>query len=220
MRRLLPVMLSLLPAIALAEDWPAAKIGAQSGWDAAYDQATGARFIPFQLIVPGVWNGARNIDLPGTVEFTDSDGDRWTGPAQDADAASGKPIAVFTRVRSNKREGTVTQRFTVRAEKDGLGRVYDSRFGEIACSGEVKFPLGEWKQGQRLRNEYSCAGKGQPPRRRYNIIVIEKIDFPCRGVPHCLQFTWTHYMDGVDKPLDDRRYVFAPGLGEVGHERR
>lgn len=211
---------TLTATAAFAADWPADKLGAQKAWDAAYDASSGMRFIPFQLIVPGVWSGERRIELPSAVSFTDPDGDRWSGPVEEIDAATGKSIAAFTRIRSNKREGTVTQRFAVRAEQDGIGRVYDSRFGEIACSGEVKFPLGEWRQGERMRNDYSCAAKGKPPMDRFNIITIEKVDFPCHGVQHCLQFTWTHYMEGQDKPLDDRRYTFVPGLGEVGHERR
>ena len=89
MRPLVAVVLSLIAGLAVAEDWSTAKIGTQKAWDAAYDQAAGARFIPFQLIVPGRWNGERNIDLPAAVDFTDPGGDRWTGPMQDTGAVTG-----------------------------------------------------------------------------------------------------------------------------------
>ncbi len=38
------------------------------------------------------------------------------------------------------------QRFAIRDDQTGLGRVYDSRYA--SCIGEVKFPLGPWKQGE------------------------------------------------------------------------
>ncbi len=200
-------------------DWPVAKLGEQKNWDAAYDRATGARFIPFQLVVPAPWDGKREIAQYPT-SHVDPGGDRWSGPITVPDAFSGKTVAVYRRQRSTKREGDVAQDFAVRLERDGIGRIFDSRFGGIRCAGEIKFPLGEWRQGETRRNEFLCSGPGGKPTGRVNVIVIEKIDFECRGVRHCLQFTWTHYMAGKDKPLDDRRYIFAPGLGLIAAERR
>ena len=203
---------------ARAADWPSDKLGDGAVWDQAYNAETGARFIPIQLILPGKWSGERVIDLPAT-SFVDADGDRWKGPVADSDAVSGAPMQSYQRSRFNKREGHTDQRFAVRAEQDGLGRVYDSRFGEIRCSGEIKFPLGEWKQGEVRRNEFTCkAARGQP-KARVNTITIEKIDFPCRGVQHCLQFTWLHETEGQKEATDHRRYLFAPGLGEIAHDR-
>lgn len=214
------VMLAALAAASVtrASDWPDEKLGSAAAWDQAYNAETGTRFIPIQLILPGKWSGERRIDHP-EVAFTDPDRDFWKGPKADSDADSGAPIQAYERSRNTPREGYVAQRFAVRAEQDGLGRVYDSRFGEIRCSGEIKFPLGEWKQGEVRRNEFTCkSGRGQP-KKRINTITIEKIDFPCRGVQHCLQFTWLHEIDGQAKPADHRRYVFAPGLGEITHDR-
>ncbi|MCK6454829.1 MAG: hypothetical protein L6R19_28880 [Alphaproteobacteria bacterium] len=48
---------------------------------------------------------------------------------------------------------------------------------------------------------------------------IERIDFPCRDVPHCLKFTWMHEGEGGRK-YDDRRCLFAPGVGRFVAERR
>lgn len=214
----LPVLAAFcaLPAWA----WDKAVLGEQAHWDAAYDSAAKTRYIPMQLIVPGMpWDGTRKIDAPAKVDFYDRDQDHWTGPVADTDVLTGQPLTAYKRSRSNKREGTVMQRFAVRAEQDGIGRVYDSRFGGIRCSGEIKFPLGEWKEGETRKNEYVCVGESGKPSRRINTITMEKIDFPCHGVAHCMQLTWTHHIEGRAGPADDRRYIFAPGLGLVAHER-
>ena len=201
-----------------AADWPAEKLGDAAAWNAAYDASTDTRFIPIQLILPAPWTGERRIDLP-EIRFVDPDGDRWKGPIADTDALTGKPMQAYERSRYNKREGHVDQRFAVRSEQDGLGRVSDSRFGEIRCSGEIKFPLGEWKQDEVRRNDYVCQSQRGQPEKRTNTITIEKIDFACRGASHCLQFTWKHEIEGEAEPSDYRRYVFAPGLGEITHDR-
>jgi len=203
---------------AAADDWPEDRVGPRAPWDAAYDEAGGRRFIPMQLIVPAPWNGAHAIDFP-PAGFVDIDGDRWSGPVDDVDAFSGRPIRAYARERENRREGHVQQRFAVRAEQDGLGRTRDSRFGGLACAGELKFPLGEWREGETRRNEYACSARGAAPVGRVNVITIERLDFTCRGIAHCLQFRWTHRIEGREEPLDDRRYVFAPGLGEIAHDR-
>jgi len=201
-----------------ADEWPSARLGDRAHWDAAYDAASAQRFIPTQLVVPGVWGGARTADSP-PGNFIDGGGDRWSGPTDDAEPLTGRKILSYGRERTNRREGTVVQRFALREQGDGIGRIRDSRFGGLECAGEIKFPLGLWREGETRRNEYHCAIKGGPPERRVNTITIEKIDFPCRGVPHCLQFTWTHESERLGK-LDDRRYVFAPGIGEFVAERR
>jgi hypothetical protein len=204
---------------AVAADWPADKLGDAAVWDAAYDAASGARFVPMQLILPALWSGERRVDFPAIALFIDPDGDRWKGPVDDTDVFSGATMQAYQRSRYTKREGSVDQRFAVRSEQDGLGRVYDSRFGEIRCSGEIKFPLGEWKQGEVRRNEFTCKSARGQPKKRLNTITVEKIDFVCRGVAHCLQFTWKHEIEGEKEPSDYRRYVFAPGLGEITHDR-
>jgi len=204
--------------VAEADDWPTARLGERAHWDAAYDAATGQRFIPAQLIVPGAWDGRRAADNP-PGNFVDGGGDRWSGPREDIEPLTGRRVQSYRRERKNKREGTVAQSFALREQGDGIGRIRDSRFGGLECAGEIKFPVGLWREGETRRNEYRCALTGKPPEGRVNTITIEKIDFPCRGVPHCLQFTWVHESERQGK-LDDRRYVFAPGVGEILAERR
>lgn len=208
----------LLAASPAAADWPTARIGDRAVWDAAYDAATGTRFIPLELILPHPWDGSRTFVMRPAA-FTDMSGDVWSGPVEDAAAITGGKILAYVRERTDRQEGHVVQRFVLRREGDGLGRSYDSRFGGIACSGEIKFPVGTWTQGEVRRNEFVCTGPSGLPTGRVNTITIERIDFPCRGVEHCLQIRWLHEMEGRAAPLDDRRYVFAPGLGEIVHDR-
>jgi hypothetical protein len=59
------ILLGLLAGVAMpaAAEWPTLKVGAQTVWDAQSDPATHSRFIPMQLIVPGVWDGSQRINL-------------------------------------------------------------------------------------------------------------------------------------------------------------
>ena len=215
LRRLwVALVLAATPALA---DWPAA-MGDRAPWDAAYDAARGTRFVPLELVLPHPWDGARAfVERP--AKFVEASGESWSGPVADRDAETDLPIAAYLRERRDRVDGEVVQRFALRKEGDGFGRVYDSRFGGIACSGEIKFPLGLWKEGEVRRNEFTCRGPGGRATRRVNTIAIERLDFPCRGVEHCLQFRWLHEMEGRGAPLDHRRYVLAPGLGLVVFDR-
>lgn len=111
------------------------------------------------------------------------------------------------------------QRFALREQGDGIGRIRDSRFGGLECAGEIKFARGLWREGETGHNQYQCASKGRSPETRINTITIEKIDFPCAGAAHCLQFTWVHESEHWGK-LDDQRYVIVPGIGVTIARRR
>ncbi len=193
-------------------------MGDRAPWDAAYDAANGTRFIPLEAVLSRSWDGRRALGTQ-PVDLTDAGGDRWTGPVDDKDIQSGEHITAYVRERDERIEGRVIQRFALRKEGDGFGRVYDSRFGGIFCAGEIKFPVGTWKEGEVRRNEFLCKGPSGRMTRRVNTITIERLDFPCRGVEHCLQFRWLHEAEGRAAPLDHRRYILAPGLGLVVHDR-
>lgn len=208
-------LISTAPALA---EWPTELIGDRAAWDQAFDAATRTRFIPLQLILPRPWDGARVLEVRPT-DHRDVSGDLWSGPVDDKNVLGDDTFSAYVRERRNRREGYVLQRFALRKEGDGLGRTYDSRFGGIACMGEIKFPVGTWTEGEVRRNEFFCVGPSGRPVRRINTITIEKIDFSCRNVDHCLQFRWVHEIEGGMAPLDDRRYIFAPGLGEIAYDR-
>ncbi|MGZ5124072.1 MAG: hypothetical protein ACXWC1_14840, partial [Burkholderiales bacterium] len=73
---LVTLAVALVSADAAGAEWPVT-VGAQEVWDAAIDRATQTRFIPMQLIVPGVWDRTRQIHYP-SAKAHDSEGTIWT----------------------------------------------------------------------------------------------------------------------------------------------
>ena len=224
MTRSLLALLAIVLGIAgtaRAADWPAERLGPLAAWDAAYDAASGVRFIPTQLVVPSVWDGTRRIDMPATAFLQPSE-TYWRGPEAWTDPYSGEVVQVYDRRRSNRREGDVVQKVALRKAGDGFGRVYDSRFGEMVCANEVKFPVGEWREGETRRFDYECRQtvRGQVTvKRRASIVTIVALDFPCGAVPHCLSYRWRHIDAESGAVLDHRNYVFTPGRGLSGETR-
>ena len=113
-------------------------------------------------------------------------------------------IEVYERLNRGK-----LQLFAIRDDRTGLGRVFDSRYPDLGCQGEVKFPLGRWKQGE-VREYYLNCGRGRP---RPLKVTIEDIDFVYDGVPHSLRFHWL-LMEGRGRGTD-MRYVYSPLRGLV-----
>ena len=206
----------------IAAEWPAARLGPKQAWEAATDQATQSRFIPMQLIVPGVWDGTRRIDLP-TAAGHDAEGTVWTGPQEWRNPHTGQTLTVYDRRRSTRREGSVEQKMTVRTDGAAIGRVYDSRFGGLVCDQEAKFPLGVWKQAEVRTFEYVCqtTRRGQAVElRRTARITIEELDYEDGKVPHSLRFAWRFSDRDTGEVLDHRTYIFAPGSGLTAQSRR
>ena len=192
------MLAALLLAMATTADG-----GDASVWDRAFDASTGVRFIPVELWTGGEWNGDHTLRLlPASLRF--SRGKRIDGPVAWTPPDGGAPIQVYERVQAGKR-----QLFTLAPDGTGLGRVYDSRYPRY-CTGEVKFPLGYWKQGE--VRDYTLACDGGRSRRTLRV-TIEAIDFTHATVPHSLRFHWL--MDGGRGPGTDMRYVYSPGLGLV-----
>jgi hypothetical protein len=188
--RLLLIALSLaLACAAHAEDW--------SAWQRAYDPTTRTRFIPVELWTGAPWDGTQEIRMaPAVLEF---------GPRGDKSIKGPKTwhgIQVYERLNRDK-----LQLFALRDDRTGLGRVFDSRYD--TCRGEVKFPLGRWKQGEVREYRLDCPnGKPRPLK-----VTIEEIDFVYDGVPHSLRFHWL-YMEGRGRGTD-MRYVYSPLRGLV-----
>src|SRR3954469_5543265 len=90
------------PPAAIGAEWPAATLGPRPAWAAATDPVAKARFIPMQLIVPGVWDGARRISLPAAAAF-DAEGTVWTGPQEWRNPYTGKTLTVYDRRRTTRR---------------------------------------------------------------------------------------------------------------------
>jgi hypothetical protein len=121
------------------------------------------------------------------------------------DAADrGEPILVYERVQSGKR-----QLFALAPDGSGLGRVYDSRYPRY-CPGEVKFPLGYWKEGEVRDYRLSCDGGRSTRTLR---VTIEAIDFTYGCVAHSLRFHWL--MDEGRGRGTNMHYTYSPRLGLV-----
>ena len=178
-----------LASAARAQDWSARQ--------RAYDPATRTRFIPVELWTGAPWDGTQEIRMaPAALEFGQRGDKSIKGPME------WNGMQVYERVNRDK-----LQLFAIRADRTGLGRVYDSR--SMSCSSEVKFPLGRWTQGEVREYQLDCArGRSQPLK-----VTIEEIDFVHDGVPHSLRFHWL-FMNGRGQGTN-MRYIYSPLRGLV-----
>ena len=207
--------ISLLLAF-LAVNCLPAQAADDSVWAASYDASTQLRYIPLELILGAEWNGRREIVLP-TGRFTQSDKGRtwWDGPKEWTHRNTGEKLFVYERSRRG-----VFQRMAVRKEADAIGRVFDSR-RDATFDQEGKFPLGYWKQGESRQYEYFCWGcssgtkENNRQSRRVATITIENIDFVYNGVAHSLQIRWVYKDKDTGRELDNRVYIWSPGLSRV-----
>jgi len=176
---LLTAICLALTGVARAEDW--------SPWQRAYDPATRTRFIPVELWTGTHWDGTQEIRMvPAALQFGPRGDKSIKGPT------TWNGIEVYERLNRGK-----LQLFAIRDDRTGLGRVFDSRYPDLGCQGEVKFPLGRWKQGE-VREYYLNCGRGRP---RPLKVTIEDIDFVYDGVPHSLRFHWL-LMEGRGRGTD------------------
>ena len=220
--RLLPIVFAVGLGACVALDWPSARLGQKAVWERATDRVAQSRFIPMQLIVPGVWDGTRRIDMP-IADGLDAEGTVWTGPQQWRHPHTGEMLTVYDRRRTTPREGPVEQKMAVRTDGSAIGRVYDSRFGGLLCEQEAKFPLGVWKQAEVRTFDYLCLttrGGRVVELRRTARITIEELDYEQNGVPHSLRFAWRFSDRDSGEVLDHRTYIFSPGYGLAAHLRR
>ena len=181
----------------------AGSIGGLAALPVCADTAT--RFIPVELWTGGPWNGDPAIRWP-RVDFTfgKRDDKRIRGPIDWTRPGSGEKLKVYERANKGK-----IQLFTLRRDGQGLGRVYDSRYGRD-CIDAIKFPLGVWKQGETRRFSVSC-NDGKMV--RDIVLTILELDFEHKGVEHALRFRWI--ADGGRKPGTDVTYTYSPRLGLV-----
>ena len=189
-KTLLPIAFLAVTATAQAQDW--------SAWQRAYDPATRTRFVPVELWTGTSWDGTQEIRMvPAALEFGPRGDKSIKGPM------TWNGIQVYERLNRGK-----LQLFAIRDDRTGLGRVFDSRYPQQGCQGEVKFPLGHWKQGEVREYQLDCA-RGKRPLK----VTIEEIDFVYDGVPHSLRFHWL-LMEGRGRGTD-MRYVYSPLRGLV-----
>jgi len=205
-----PSMYSRLRAISLALALLATASSSPMGaelkpWDASFDSATGKRFLPIELWTGGDWDGLHLLRMtPAKLYFGKRNEKSIVGPIQWIRPSSGESLQVYERQNKGKK-----QLFALSSRGDGLGRVYDSRYGRD-CKDEVKFPLGYWSDGETRTFDVSC-NDGNLIRKI--TLTITKIDFVYEGVPHSLEFHWL-VGDGKE-PGTDMHYTYSPGKGLV-----
>jgi hypothetical protein len=159
------------------------------------------RFIPVALWTGSPWDGKHEIRMSKVdFRFGKNDDKRIHGPIPYTRPGTGEVLQVYERDNKGK-----IQLFAVTANKDGLGRVYDSRY-DRNCVNEVKFPLGLWREGETRRFTFTCV-----KRTRTVVLKILQIDFIDNGVEHAMSYRWT--VDGGGKPGTDNVYTYAPGHG-------
>ena len=191
--------------VALAAPGGPAGAGNVAVWDRAYDPASATRFIPVALWTGGDWDGERVIRMaPADLVFGARGQKSVRGPLPWTHPSTGQIFQVYERLNSGKR-----QLFTITNDGTGLGRVLDSRDREL-CAGEVKFPLGYWKQAEARSYTLSCQPRD---RARPLTVTILDIDFTHDGVPHSLRFHWLQN-EGKGRGTD-MTYVYSPGRGLV-----
>lgn len=185
------VVLFLLPISANSADW-----------SKSYRE-DGARFIPVDLWTGSDWDGNRSLTLPSAdLTFGKHSHKRIIGPRPWRHPSSGTVHQIYERQNRNK-----VQYFAVNRKGDGLGRVYDSRYGRY-CPDEVKFPLGWWKQGEKRVYDIVCDRQ-----KRHIEVTITKLNFRFDGIPHSLEFHWK--LDDGTKRGSNNHYTYSPGKGLV-----
>ncbi len=176
-----------------------------SKWAASYDAAMHTRFIPVELWTGGEWDGSRELRLTlANLYFGRRGEKRITGPVAWTRPGTGETIQVYERNNRGKK-----QLFALSSRGDGLGRVYDSRYGRD-CVDEVKFPLGTWREREVRVFDVAC---NDGKLRRRIEVTIEKLEFEHDGIPHSLQFHWV--VDGGKARGTNMHYIYSPGKGLV-----
>lgn len=196
-------MLSILAAVFLVTVHSVTAFAADpSVWKASFD-GDEKRFIPVELWTGSDWDGKRDLGLPkADLTFGKNRNKRINGPREWTHAPSGTVHTVYERHNRGK-----VQYFAVNRSRDGLGRVFDSRYARY-CPDEVKFPLGWWKKGQKRSYDIVCDG-----RKRHIEVTITRLDFTFEGVPHSLEFHWK--LDDGTKRGSNNYYTYSPGRGLV-----
>lgn len=142
-----------------------------------------------------------------------------SGPTAWSDPKTGQAVQVYER-RNVESDGVRTQLFTIRADGQALGRVFDTRPGRADryFANDAFFPLGTWSRGE-SRDFTMLEYTEQGPQERTATIRIRRLDFTFRDVPHSLRYDWI-LRDADGNVLYEERYVYSPGVGFASFENR
>jgi hypothetical protein len=202
---------------------PSAWAAGANVWETSINPQTKERYIPVELWAGAEWDGNRELKTP-KADFTFRHRSQYQikGPMEWEHPVMGQTFIVYERINSG-RDGTKLQRFTINQKKNGLGRVYDARpgLGTRMFSGGLKFPLGQWKEGETRKFLYKHY-EGSRVADRAETITVKQIDFQFQQSSHCLEFYWTA-TDRDEKRFYDRQtYIYCPGksmASQIQHRR-
>ncbi len=185
-------------------------------WRDSINSQTKERYIPVELWAGAVWDGKRALKMPkvdGTYRHRRATY-QIKGPMEWDHPTMGRKFLVYERINPGK-DGVKWQLFTINADKNGLGRVYDGRPGRDGrlSTGGLKFPIGVWKESETRKFVYQVWGSKE--RERAESITILKIDFVFDGSAHCLEFYWTAANRNETNYYDRQTYVYCPGNSMV-----
>ena len=186
-------------------------------WEASINSQTKERYIPVELWAGAEWDGKTELKMPPVDNTYRHRRAQYEikGPMEWAHPVMGQTFVVYERINPG-RDGVKLQRFTINQDKNGLGRVYDARpgLGTRMFSGGLKFPLGNWKEGETRKFLYKHY-EGSRVADRAETITIKQIDFQFQQSVHCLEFYWTA-TDRDEKRFYDRQtYIYCPGQSMV-----
>jgi len=180
------------------------------------DRATNERYIPVELWSGAARDGKRELKMPKVdAIYVHQSRYQIRGPVEWKHPVTGQMFLVYERINPGK-SGTKLQLLAINEEKSGLGRLYDARpgLGTRMFSGGLKFPVGNWKEGETRKFSYRAFADSKEPY-RVEQITIKRIDFTLQEMPHCLEFYWTD-TDREEKRFYDRQtYVYCPGKSMV-----
>lgn len=142
---------------------------------------------------------------------------RVTGPAPAVHPVDGRSIQAWTRI-SHGEGGDRRQVLAVTQEGAALGRVADQRPGvaELRFTGDVVFPLGLWRVGERrdfTASEVTLLGSAE---RRIKLEILD-LDFVHQGASNALRYR-LEVRDAAGRVLACETSVYAPGKGLVAFQ--
>lgn len=182
------------------------------------------RFIPVELWDGSNWNGSQILSMkPGEdkkFSHTNSRGHTYTkellSPLEWFHPKINQSFLVYKRIspKTPKIEAK-TQLFTLTEDTKGIGRVFDTREGNYYAFSEVKFPLGQWTQGEEKIFRHLRWYQGdKKPREFTTTIKILEIDYTYKNVPHSLKYELTIH-DENHKMITHNIYVYSPNQANV-----
>ena len=194
-----------------------------NAWNSSINTETKERYIPVELWSGAEWDGKKELKMAKVdANFRHRESYQIKGPTEWKHPVTAETFLVYERSNPGRRASDAKwQLFAINQEKNGLGRVYDSRpdLGTRTFSGGLKFPLGNWKEGETRTFAYKRYDKTRQSDRA-ELITIKQIAFTFQNSPNCLEFYWAETEIDGKKIIDHHTYIYCPGksmVSEVHH---